>query len=297
MPRLPRFFSPRPFPCKEALVTGAGRGLGRAFANALLAEGVTVWGTTRGGTPLPDGVRPLTLDLAEPASVAALARQLRRDAPALDLLVNNAGAGVFCPFERFPEAELERQWRVLLASPVALCRAFFPDFARRGRGVIANVSSLAGVFPFPLMSAYSAAKAGLSAFSKTLLLEARGTGVRVIDFQPGDYATGFNDALTEPPAAATGAGADDGDNTSGTGGEVIAFDAGRVRRVRAAAERNLTGGPPPEHAARNLIRAIRGGREGTVVTGGVFEATLGPFAARFAPQSLVARFLRAFYDL
>jgi NAD(P)-dependent dehydrogenase (short-subunit alcohol dehydrogenase family) len=269
------------FPCKEALVTGAGRGLGRAFASALLAEGVTVWGTTRGNSALPDGVRPLLLDLAEPHSVAALAERILREAPALDLLVNNAGAGVFCPFEKFPEQELERQWRVLLASPVSLCRAVYPAFVQRGRGVIVNVSSLAGVFPFPMMSAYSAAKAGLSAFSRTLLLEAAGTGVRIIDFQPGDYATGFNDAMRDLSDKS----------------DTPAPSSTRSLRVRAAAERHLTGGPPPEHAARNLIRAIRRGRTGTVVTGGIFEAFLGPLAARFAPQSIISWFLRRFYDM
>ncbi|MDR3228079.1 MAG: SDR family NAD(P)-dependent oxidoreductase [Puniceicoccales bacterium] len=263
------------FPCKEALVTGAGRGLGRAFAEALLAEGVTVWGTSRSGNALPAGVRPLRLDLASPASVAALAEQLRREAPALDLLVNNAGAGVFCPFAHFPEESLDAQWQVLLAGPVSLCRAFYPAFAERGRGTIVNVASLAGVFPIPFMSAYSAAKAALSTFSKTLMLEADGSGVAVVDFQPGDYATGFNDAMAEPPVP----------------------DDARLRRARAAAERHFVNGPLPQHAARRLMRAIRSERSGTVVSGNFFEATLGPLAARLLPQAVVRRILRIFYNL
>jgi len=284
---LSSFFRRRNFPCREALVTGASRGLGREFALALLGAGVRVWGTSRTGNGLPDGVRPLALDLADAAGVNAFAARLLAEAPALDLLVNNAGAGVWCPFSRFPADALEAQWRVLLASPAALCREFYGCFAAAGRGTIVNVSSLAGAFPMPFLSAYSAAKAGLAALTETLMLESEGAGqgVVVIDFQPGDFCTGFNDAMEEP----FGHGATTG------GGDAVA--GGVLARSRAACERNFRAGPPPSRAVDAFMRAVRRQRCARIVTGGFAQTRLGPFAARFLPRALVRFFLRKYYAL
>ena len=321
----------RDLPYRQALVTGASRGLGRAFAEALRSAGVEVWGTSRDGTRLPEGVRALALDLSlpitptapspvstpivpdkntrrtcsgtagrpvstlttpetnapasaspisnastpPPGSIAALVNRLRVEAPELDLLVNNAGGGTWSPFLDFPADELERQWHVLLASPVALCRAFYPEFVERGRGAIVNVASLAGQFPIPFMSSYSAAKAGLSAFSRTLMLEAAGTGVVVIDFQPGDYATGFNDNMHKPPREA--------------------LPTQQETRAWECCEEHLRNGPRPEHAARALLRALRRGRSHTVATGTFFQATLGPLLTRVLPPRIVQWYLRHYY--
>lgn len=261
------------FPYKEALVTGASRGLGKAFAVALLAEGVTVWGTSRDGQRLSPGIRPLCLDLSLPGSPAACAAQLQENAPGLDLLVNNAGGGVFCPFSVFPTESLESQWQTLLAAPVSLCREFYPLFARRRHGAIVNVTSLAGTFPIPCMSAYSAAKAGLSAFTRTLMLEAAGAGVVIIDLQPGDYATDFNASMKKPEHNASP----------------------WSRRVWECCEEHLKNAPPAEHAAHKLLNALRHQRSGQLITGNFWQATLGPTMARLLPEKAVRWYLRKYY--
>ncbi|MDR2845158.1 MAG: SDR family NAD(P)-dependent oxidoreductase [Puniceicoccales bacterium] len=274
---------PPPFPYHEALVTGASRGLGRAFAEALHAEGVTVWGTSRDGTGLPEGIRPLALDLDTPATIAAAIAHLHANAPHLDLLINNAGAGAFHLFHEFPPRTLAQQWRTLLAAPVAFCHAFYPRFLEQEHGAIVNVTSLASQFPIPCMSAYSAAKAGLSTFTQALMLEAHGTGVAVIDFQPGDYATDFNNAMTAP--------APQGDGTDADGTDATAA------RIWARCERHLHAGPPPAHAARRLLRALRRRRSQTVHTGTFWQARLGPLVARLLPRGIVQRYLRNYYDI
>ncbi|MDR0535122.1 MAG: SDR family NAD(P)-dependent oxidoreductase [Puniceicoccales bacterium] len=279
------------FPYREALVTGASGGLGRAFALALLAAGVRVHGTSRSGAGLPAGVIPHALDLAHPSSVAALVAELRRDAPALDLLINNAGSGLWQAVCDLGDAEISESCAILLEGPVRLCRAFHPRFAEQGHGAIVNVTSLAGVFPIPCMSLYCAAKAGLSAFTRTLMLEASGSGVVILDFQPGDYRTGFNEnmrkAHLEPAGERRGA-AHSGNNFR---------DAARDLRAWECCEAHLRDGPPPRHAAKALMRALRHGRSGTVVTGTFFQAVLGLFLARFLPSRLIHRFLRAYYRL
>lgn len=260
---------------RQALVTGVSAGLGRAIAERLLAEGVEVWGTARDVSRVPAGIRPVVLDLGDPASVAAAAAQVRREAPALDLLVNNAGNGAFYPLENFPAETLEAQWRVLLHGPAELAREFYTDFRGRRRGVVVNVTSLAGDFPIPFMSAYSGAKAGLSAFTRALMLESENSGVAVIDFRPGDYATGFNDSV---------AGFD-----TATRPDALA--------ARTACEAHVKAGPPPSRAAHDLLRALRRRRSGVVTSGDFWQAGLGPLLARLAPERIIRAYLKSYYGL
>jgi len=264
-----------PFLPRQALVTGVSAGLGRAFAEKLRAEGVEVWGTARDVARVPAGIRPLALDLGDAASVAACIRQAHAEAPALDLLVNNAGAGAFFALEDFPEDDLERQWRVLLHGPAALTRGFYGAFRSRRRGMVVNVTSLAGDYPIPFMSAYSGAKAGLSAFTRTLMLEAEGSGVTVVDLRPGDYATGFNDAMAGFRS-------------------VVRRDALAAREACVA---HVASGPKPDKAAADLWRAVRRGKSGVVCTGDVWQAGLGPLLARFAPEAVVRAYLKRYYGM
>lgn len=260
---------------RQALVTGVSAGLGRAIAEKLVAEGVTVWGTARDIARVPPGIRPLALDLGDPASVAACLERIRAEAPELDLWVNNAGAGAHAPAEVLEDAALEAQWRVLLHGPAALTRSVYADFRARGRGVIVNVTSLAGDYPIPFMSAYSGAKAGLSAFTRALMLEAAGTGVALIDFRPGDHATGFSAAMAR---------VDHGGRADS-------------RRARAAAEAHERAGPPPAAAADRLWSAVLAGRSRVVVAGDFWQARLGPLLARIVPERVVRVYLRRYYGL
>jgi NAD(P)-dependent dehydrogenase (short-subunit alcohol dehydrogenase family) len=130
---------------KKALVTGGSSGLGKAFIEMLLAEDVEVWATSRfperfARHPL---LHPLRLDLVNPSEVETFIRFLVDDVPDLDLLINNAGYGVFSPFDAFPKEELAQQLNVLLVSPIIICRHVYESMKRRGRGAIVNVSSLA----------------------------------------------------------------------------------------------------------------------------------------------------------
>lgn len=150
-----------------ALVTGAGRGLGRQFVHELLARGATVYATARDVTSLPssaDGsVTALSLDVTEPSSVAAVAEA----ASDVDLLINNAGVftatGVLGDQEKVRQEMEVNYWGVL-----SMVRAFAPVLARNGGGAILNVASEASWSTVPGNGAYAASKAAVWNLSNAL---------------------------------------------------------------------------------------------------------------------------------
>ena len=260
---------------RYAVVTGASRGLGRVFSEMLLDEGVEVWGTARSVDSIfkHERMHPCALDLSEPSSIAAFLEKIITECPQADLLINNAGYGVFSRFEQFPVGDITRQLDVLLTGPIRLCRAFYPMMQKRGSGAIVNVSSLAAQFPLPLMPLYNTSKAGLSSFTRTLEMQSAGTGVRVIDFQPGDYRTAFNDATLH-----------DSEH----------FDE-RTARVWAMLEEHLKTAPTPARAAKDMKRALVRGKSGLVKSGSFFQARFAPCAARLASWGLLKSIIKAYY--
>jgi NAD(P)-dependent dehydrogenase (short-subunit alcohol dehydrogenase family) len=188
-----------------ALVTGGSKGIGRAIAAALLDSGTHVLVTGRNGAALASAAADLAPHgHASGARVEWFAGDLRREAEAhamveaavqrfggLDILINNAAAGILV------EAAVMTgdQWRETIEtnlSGVFYCtHAAIPHLRARGGGWIINISSLASRNPFPRGAAYSATKAGLNAFSEALMQELRYDGIRVSTICPGSVRTGF----------------------------------------------------------------------------------------------------------
>jgi short-subunit dehydrogenase len=254
-----------------AFLTGAGSGLGLAFADMLVAEGVRVWGTSRDPVRLPPDsaqFHPVRLDLADAGEALGAFRGAEAAAGgAFDLVVNNAGFGVFGEFDALPSAAWEAQVEAMLIANIRLAHAAYSGMRGRGRGCLVNVSSMAAEFPLPFMSGYNVAKAGLSALSESLLFESMGTGVRVIDFRPGDYRTAFNRAMQpKPPVQGT---------------------ARRTDAVWRVLEANLSASPSPARAAADLRGALRGRRRGIVCSGSVFQVRVAPLLARLLPSGVV----------
>lgn len=262
-----------------AFVSGASKGLGLAFSRMLLAEGVRVWGTSRDPDRLgtlegeyPVAFRPVALDLGDrPGAVRAFANSEAEAGGAFDFVVNNAGFGVFGEFALVDSSRWRDQLEAMLGTALELSHAAYRSMRARGRGSLVHVSSLAAEFPIPFMSGYNVAKAGLSALSESLMFEARGTGIIVIDFRPGDYHTDFNQAM--PPD---------------TGSEV-------TRRARVEIERLFARAPKPDRAARDLRRALLANRSGVVRSGSFFQARIAPLMARLGPASWIRKINAGYY--
>jgi 3-oxoacyl-[acyl-carrier protein] reductase len=188
---------------KVAIVTGGSRGIGLATARALVAQGVHVAVTGRDERHLSDA-RP-AIERAGPGTVETLRADVRKAADVeravsatvarfggLDIVVNNAGVGIFT---EIADMTLE-QWQEVIDTNLTgvfnMCHAALPHLRRRRGGFIINVSSLAGKNAFAGAAAYCASKAGLNAFSEALMQEVRYDGIRVSYVMPGSVATGFS---------------------------------------------------------------------------------------------------------
>lgn len=190
---------------KVAVVTGGSRGIGHAVARALLARGarVVISGTNESGLAEAAGelralARPgeqvlhAVADVREYAAVERLMQTAAEGLGGLDILINNAGVGIFEPVADMPLDNWHAVIDTNLTGVFHCCRAALPHLRRRGGGWIINISSLAGKNPFAEGAAYCASKSGLNAFSEALMQELRRDHIRVTYILPGSVATEFS---------------------------------------------------------------------------------------------------------
>ncbi|WP_035803482.1 SDR family NAD(P)-dependent oxidoreductase [Kitasatospora mediocidica] len=189
------------------LVTGCSSGLGLALARAVLAAGDQLLATTRRPSPLdalaaehPEQLVTATLDLGDAVAAEAAVRLAADRFGGVDVLVNNAGTGLFGAVEEVSDAELRAQLETLVVAPWRLARLVLPLMRAQGSGHILNVSSLAGRMAWPGLSAYVTGKYALEGMSQALAAEAGPLGIRVTVLEPGGFATGYGDALAEAAA-------------------------------------------------------------------------------------------------
>jgi NAD(P)-dependent dehydrogenase (short-subunit alcohol dehydrogenase family) len=184
----------------SALVTGAGRGIGRATCLALGRAGVAVTAVSRTASELDSLVREIAGaggraaahpgDVRDPKVCAAALARAREAHGRLQILVNNAGVGAQAPVAETSDEEWARILDTNLSAVFRLTRAALPQLTDGG-GHVFMISSLAGTNPIEGMAAYCASKAGLDHFARCLMLEVRHQGVKVTTIAPGSVDTQF----------------------------------------------------------------------------------------------------------
>ena len=266
---------------KRVFLTGASSGIGRAIADALLARGDEVWGTSRNLERLPKvpQFHPVRLDLSDPRSVEEAFNAALADAGHFDVLINNAGSGQFGPTENLSEKEIATQFQILVFGQMQLMRLALRMMHAQGEGLIINVTSLAGRLPVPFMAAYNAAKAAMASFTMSIQLELPDSQVRIVDLQPGDICTDFNDAVikSELPDQRYQA---------------------KVAKTWEKAERNMKNAPKPDLVARRLCELIdQANPPPRITVGDAFQTKIAPLIFRFLPQRIRIWGLKRYYGI
>ncbi|MFN2475938.1 MAG: SDR family NAD(P)-dependent oxidoreductase [Chthoniobacterales bacterium] len=266
---------------KKIFLTGASSGIGLAIATELTARGHEVWGTSRDRERVPKLARlhAVALDLSDEQSIHEAFHTAFTEAGQLDVVINNAGAGQFGAAESLPVGELRKQFQVLVFGQIQLVQLALAEMRRRDMGLIINVTSLAARIPVPYMACYNAAKAAVAVWTMSLQLELAGSGVRLVDLQPADIATSFNNAVLKTHAA---------DSAS----------APQIARTWSIVEQNVKNAPPPEIVARAVARLIEApGPPPRLAVGDFFQASIAPMLARFLPQRLQLWGIGTYYRL
>lgn len=177
---------------RVVLITGASRGIGRLCAATLAAQGWRVFGAARTLCAI-DNVEALEMDADDDASVAAGVARVLEEAGRLDALVNNADYSMRGAVEDVSMPAARAIFETNFFGALRVARAAAPAL-RDSRGVIVNMSSLAGQIGLPFTAHYCASKAALEALSESLRFELRPFGVRVVVVEPGDFRTDIHTA-------------------------------------------------------------------------------------------------------
>jgi NAD(P)-dependent dehydrogenase (short-subunit alcohol dehydrogenase family) len=181
---------------KVWFITGTSRGFGRVWAQAALARGDRVVATARDVKTLNplveqygDLVAPLALDVNDKAAASAAVASAHERFGRLDVVVNNAGYGLFGTIEEVSESEARAQIETNLFGALWVTQAALPFMRAQGSGHIIQVSSIGGVNAFPTVGLYHASKWALEGFSQSLAAEVAGFGIKVTIVEPGGFAT------------------------------------------------------------------------------------------------------------
>ena len=187
---------------KFAIVTGATRGIGRAIAESLHRAGAGVMVSARNKKAVEDLVSELKIsgdadvvgiacNVRQPSQVESLFQKTMERLGGVDILINNAGIGMFKTVAETSVEEFQAVLETNLFGVFYCCREAIPIMKKRGGGYIINISSLAGANPHAEMAAYNASKFGLNGFSEALMQEVRHDKIKVSYIMPGSVNTTF----------------------------------------------------------------------------------------------------------
>lgn len=186
---------------KIAVITGAGKGIGRAIAQTFLNEGASLVLNTRTKSDLDsfvkehktynDKILTVTGDVSDEKVTGQIVNETISKFGRIDILVNNAGFGKFAELVNTTNKDFDDMFSVNVRSLYILTRDFLPYMIKQKEGVIVNIASISGKNGVPSGAIYSATKHAVMGLSRSLLLEVRKHGIRVIAICPGSVATGF----------------------------------------------------------------------------------------------------------
>lgn len=182
------------------LITGTSSGIGQAVAGAFAAKGFEVFGTSRNpqrSEPIA-GVELLALDVSDQASVAAAVSAVIQRAGRIDVLVNNAGVGIFGAAEESSVAQAQQLFDTNFFGLIRLTNEVLPHLRAQRSGRIINIGSVLGFLPAPYGALYAASKHAVEGYSESLDHETREFGVRVSVVEPGYTDTAFDTNAADP---------------------------------------------------------------------------------------------------
>jgi NAD(P)-dependent dehydrogenase (short-subunit alcohol dehydrogenase family) len=173
---------------KTILITGVSSGIGKVTGEYFKANGWTVIGTSRTAQP-----NVYALDVTNVADCQRVIDQIVQEHGQIDVVLNNAGYGLYGAFEQCDDQDVRKQYEVNVFGTMNICRAILPHMRQWQAGTIVNISSIGGKFVVPYYGVYNSTKFAIEGFSEGLWHEVKPFGIRVKVVEPGAINTGFYD--------------------------------------------------------------------------------------------------------
>lgn len=176
---------------KVVLITGGSSGIGKAIGAYLFNEGYKVYGTSRNpsnileSTPFP----LVALDVTKSDTIKACVKDVIAKEGRIDVLINNAGVGITGPLEETPSDEIKKAFDTNVFGPLELIKEVLPYMRQEKKGLIINITSIAGFMGLPYRGIYSASKGALELITEAYRMEVAPFGIQMTNIAPGDFAT------------------------------------------------------------------------------------------------------------
>lgn len=175
---------------KVVLVTGGSSGIGKSVCEFLMSKDFTVYGTSRNPQNYPNSKFPiLMLDVVDSKSILSCIEEVVSKEGKIDVLINNAGAGITGPIEEIPDIEIKRNFDTNFFGPINVIKAVLPHMRQQNSGLIINITSIAGYMGLPYRGIYSASKGALELITEAFRMEIKGFNINMTNVAPGDFAT------------------------------------------------------------------------------------------------------------
>ncbi|GAA3580452.1 SDR family oxidoreductase [Snuella lapsa] len=175
---------------KVVLITGGSSGIGKSIGTYLIKKSFKVYGTSRNPDRYKESLFPiLQLDVKDVTSIEKAVKTIIDTEGRLDVLINNAGAGITGPIEEIPEEEIRANFDTNFFGPINVIKAVLPQMRKQHSGLIINVTSIAGYMGLPYRGIYSASKGALELLTEAFRMEIKGFNIEMTNVAPGDFAT------------------------------------------------------------------------------------------------------------
>lgn len=175
---------------KVVLITGGSSGIGKSIGEHLSTKNYTVIGTSRQPENYPKSMFKLvTLDVQNETSICNAVDSILKEYGKIDVLINNAGAGITGPVEEIPMEEIQRNFETNFFGPIRVIKAVLPQMRQQNTGLIINITSIAGYMGLPYRGIYSASKGALELITEAFRMELKDFNIQMTNIAPGDFAT------------------------------------------------------------------------------------------------------------
>lgn len=175
---------------KVVLITGGSSGIGKSVGEYLSENGFKVYGTSRNPENYKNSVFPiLELDVKNVSTINQTVKAIIEEEGKLDVVINNAGAGITGAIEEIPEAEIKANFETNFFGPINVIKAVLPQMRSQNSGLIINITSIAGYMGLPYRGIYSASKGALELVTEAFRMEIKNFNINMTNIAPGDFAT------------------------------------------------------------------------------------------------------------